>query len=61
MRRFNQTKEVPWLNTPVGTPWIETGMDDYFQPEDLALADTPFGISLYLLSDEDRAIFEEIE
>ena len=59
MIKYKQIKDVHWLNTPVGTIWIKID-EEYIQPENESFRDTPLGVSLYLLDDEDIQIFEQI-
>ena len=54
---YKQTKEVSWLNTPKGTIWIQMD-EEYIQPEEESLRDTPLGVSLDLLDDEDLKLFK---
>ena len=57
-KKFKQTKDVSWLSTPVDTIWKNTGFDNYIQLEDHDLWDTPFGVDLDLLGEEELEIFE---
>lgn len=61
MNKYKQVKKVSWLNTPEGTIWENTGIDSYIQPEDKNLWETPFGVDLDLLDDNDLLIFEIID
>lgn len=56
---YRQKKDVNWINTPKGTIWV-TDSKYYIQPEDESLRETPLGVELSLLDDEDIALFEEI-
>ena len=60
MNKYKQNLEVPWLKTPVGTIWEETGIDSYIQPVDKSLIQSMFGVDLDLLSDEDLELFKKI-
>ena len=60
-KRFIQNYDVSWLNTPHGTIWQETGNDSYIQPVDTNLWETPLGVNLYLLDDEDWNLFLPVE
>ena len=57
---YKQTKEVSWLNTPKGTIWIQMD-EEYIQPEEESLRDTPLGVSLDLLDDEDLKLFKPLK
>jgi hypothetical protein len=58
MAKYIQTKDVSWLETPKGTIWVDTGMDEYIQPEDHSLRTTAFGVDLSLLDEIDLALFD---
>jgi hypothetical protein len=54
--KYRQTRDVSWLKTPKDTIWIETGFENYIQPEDLSQVNTLMGVNLDLLDcspDED--------
>jgi len=59
-KKFKQTKNVFWLNTPIDTIWKNTGPENYIQPENLDFWDTLFGVDLDLLDEEELEIFEEL-
>lgn len=62
IKKYRQTRKVSWLNTSDGTIWITYGTDNWIQPEDDTLWETPFGIDLDLLFDtEDEFLFELIK
>ncbi|MFW6311574.1 MAG: hypothetical protein ACOC1K_04995 [Nanoarchaeota archaeon] len=55
--KFIQTKKVGWLTQPKGTIWISTGFENYIVPQLEQLRDTPLGVDLSLLYDEDEKLF----
>lgn len=59
MKYYKQTKSVSWLTTPEGTIWISTH-DDYIQPEDEKLRQTPLGVDLSLIDDDSLNLFMPI-
>jgi hypothetical protein len=60
-KKYKQTKNVHWLKTPKGTIWKTYGFNNYIQPEDENLWESPFGVDLDLLIEtEDENLFELI-
>jgi hypothetical protein len=62
IRRFKQLRRVHWLTTPEGTIWRTYGFNNYIQPEDEDLWETPFGVDLDLMDGyPDEDLFEPIK
>ena len=45
--KYIQTRKVNWIKTPKDTIWV--GKNDYIQPYDTNLVETPLGVNLQLL------------
>jgi len=61
MKKYIQTKEVSWLKTPKETVWVQLDPEDsYIQPEDESLRESPLGVDLFLLYEEDEDLFKLI-
>jgi hypothetical protein len=61
MKKYRQTKQVRWLDTPIETIWVST-KDSWIQPEDEKLRFTLLGVDLDLLIDTDEEfLFEPIK
>lgn len=59
VKHYKQTRNVPWLNTKADTLWFNI-FDNNIQPVDSTLWETPFGVNLDLLSEDDESIFVEM-
>lgn len=57
---YRQTKDVNWLKTPEGTIYVNTGDNWINTRKDYDKQETPFGVDLDLLDDEDLSLFYKL-